>query len=198
MSEILAVTSGAEGRYAKALFSIALENKSLSVIENDLKNVKELIFSSSIFKDFIYSPLYNFEQQKNIILAISKKLNFSLEVSNLLLLMSKNRRLNLLSSLIKSFEILSRIDRGEIHAEVTSAVILSEDQEKEIKKVLKKNLGKEVILEVKIDNDIIGGLIFKIGSKMIDTSIKSKLFKLKTLMKEVGWWASKHQKFHLF
>ena len=186
MSEILAVTSGAEGRYAKALFSIALENKSLSVIENDLKNVKELIFSSSIFKDFIYSPLYNFEQQKNIILAISKKLNFSLEVSNLLLLMSKNRRLNLLSSLIKSFEILSRIDRGEIHAEVTSAVILSEDQEKEIKKVLKKNLGKEVILEVKIDNDIIGGLIFKIGSKMIDTSIKSKLFKLKTLMKEVG------------
>ena len=144
------------------------------------------MFSSSIFKDFIYSPLYNSDQQQKIILAISKKFKFSKEVTNLLLLMSKNRRLDLVSNFIESFEVLSRINRGEIHAEVISSVNLSEKQELEIKKVLKENLGKEVILEVKIDESIIGGLIFKIGSKMIDTSIKSKLFKLKTLMKEVG------------
>jgi len=186
LSEILAVTSGAEGRYAKALFSIALENKSLSNIENDLSKIKDLIHSSSIFKDFIHSPLYRVDQQQSIILVISKKFKFSKEVCNLLLLMSKNRRLNLLFNFIESFEVLSRIDRGEIHAEVISSTSLSENQEKEIKKVLKENLGKEVILEVKIDENIIGGLIFKIGSKMIDTSIKSKLFQLKTLMKEVG------------
>ena len=186
MSEILAVTSGAEGRYAKALFSIASENKNLKKIESDLLNLKNLTTSSGIFKNFLFSPMYNSSQQQEIILQISKKLKLTDEVKNILYLLCKNRRLNILINLIKSFEALSRMERGEIHAEVVSHEKISNKQEKTIKDILKKKLGKEVILEVKVDEKIIGGLIFKIGSKMIDTSIKSKLFKLKTLMKEVG------------
>ena len=186
MSEILAVTSGAEGRYAKALFSIALEKNNLKKIESDLSNIKNLVSSSNIFEKFLHSPLYNSYQQQEVISKISKKLKLTKEVNNLIFLLCKNRRLSLLFDLIKSFEALSRIEKGEIHAEVVSFEKLSKEQEKKIEDIFKKNLGKQVILEIIVDKSIIGGLIFRIGSKMIDTSTKSKLFKLETLMKEVG------------
>lgn len=186
MSEILAVTSGAEGRYAKALFSIASEENNLKKIESDLSKIKNLVISSNIFKNFLHSPMYSSYQQQEVISKISKKLQLTKEVNNLICLLCKNRRLNLLFNFIKSFEALSRIEKGEIHAEVISFEKLSKEQEKKIKEIFKKNLGKQVILEIKIDESIIGGLIFKLGSKMIDMSTKSKLFKLKTLMKEVG------------
>ena len=186
MSEFIALTSGAEGRYAKALFLICKDLKIVEAVETDLVRFESAIDENRNLQVVLFSPLYSRYEQTEVVEKILVKMKVAVQVINLLKLMANKRRLLLISPMISSFRALAQNERGEMLAEITSVKKLTKAQENSLQQVLKKNLGKDVRLKLSIDEAILGGLVIKLGSKMIDTSIRSKLLKLQTMMKEVG------------
>ena len=124
-------------------------------------------------------------EQESAILAISDKMGLSGLMKNSLGLLAVKRRLNILPSLIEEVKIYIAEDKGEVTVNVTSASALSEAQTQDLTKSLEKTIGKEIKIETSIDESLIGGLIVKVGSKMIDSSVRSKLTNLQNIMKEV-------------
>jgi F-type H+-transporting ATPase subunit delta len=173
-------------RYAKALFEIAEEKKAIekvekdfadiSVILNDFEDLQKVLKNSSLSKDTVHS----------IFAAILKKLSADKVTTEFCRLLGGNRRLVLLPEIIISFKAFVGESRGEISAEVTTAAPLTDVQKKDIAKQLKDATGKKVDFEEKIDEEIIGGLIIKIGSQMLDDSISGKLERLRVFQKEAA------------
>lgn len=142
--------------------------------------------TSEDFRDLIQSPIYTRDQQARSIAAIAKKMKLSPTMSSTLALMAEKRRLFVLPQLIETLRNIIAADKGEVTADVTSAKALTKGQAEKLAASLKKTTGKTVTLHQSVDESLIGGLIVKVGSKMIDTSIRSKLNSLQNVMKEVG------------
>jgi F-type H+-transporting ATPase subunit delta len=172
-------------RYATALFSDALAAKTLDEITNDIKSIEKMSKDSQDFENLIKSPVISRKDKLEVVRQISKKANFSELASNFLGLLAENNRLSVLEDIIEKFYSLVSEHKGELKVEVISAVELDEKQEIALSEKLKSDLKKDIVLEKKTDPKIIGGLIIKIGSYMVDSSIKSKLKRLQLAMKGV-------------
>lgn len=180
------LTSGVAERYASSLFELALEEKAVDTVTADLDRFQAMLDESADLKRFISSPVFSAEDQLKAIVAISEKAGISGFFANFLKVVARNRRLFALPGMIKAFRIIAANQRGEISAEVTSAHALSAAQETELKAALKGVTGKDVAVDVTVDPSILGGLIVKVGSRQIDTSLRTKLSTLKLALKEVG------------
>ena len=170
-------------RYASALYDIAAESKCVDDILSDLKLLENCIKNSNQLKLLLKSPLIkSWEKLKIIENILAKKIKNNLTLT-FIKVISQNKRFQFLLSIISQFMNINAIKRGNILADVTSANQLSDIQKDEIKNQLKSKLGEKLSLNFKIDKKIIGGLIIKVGSKMIDSSLASKINKLNIAMK---------------
>ena len=178
--------SGVAERYASSLFELALEAGKVDAVSAALNGFDALIGESEDLKRLVQSPVFSAEDQVNAISAIADKLGVDALVVNFLKVVAGNRRLFALPGMIKAFAQIAAAHRGEITADVTSAHALTAEQETELKAALKSVTGKDVTLAVTVDPAILGGLIIKVGSRQIDTSLRTKLSTLKLALKEVG------------
>lgn len=180
------IIAGMAGRYALALFELALETKKLKKVEADLNAFAAMLEGSTDLQRLVRSPVFSAGDQQNAIAAIAKKAKISGITANFLELIAQNRRLFAVSDMIRAFHALTARHRGEVTAEVTSANALSTDQTKALKASLKAAIGQDVQLTSHVDAALLGGLVVKVGSRMIDTSLKTKLDNLQFALKEVG------------
>jgi F-type H+-transporting ATPase subunit delta len=178
--------SGVAGRYATALFELALEEKALEKVEADLNRFGEALDAFDDMERLVKSPVFSAEEQGRALAAILDKIEIDGLTKNFLLLVSKNRRLFAAPDMIRAFRAMLAAHRGETRAMVTAAAKLTEAQATALTQALKAALGKNVMLEQRVDPSLLGGLVIKVGSHMIDTSLRTKLISLKHAMKEVG------------
>jgi F-type H+-transporting ATPase subunit delta len=174
------------GRYAVALFELALEAKKLKQVERDLETFAALLDSSDDLTRLVRSPVFSTQEQQRALAAVLDKAGIKGVTANFLGLVVSNRRLFAVRDMIRAFRALLAQHRGEVTADVMSATKLSAAQTKSLKAALKSAVGQDVQIDAKVDEDLLGGLVVKIGSRMIDTSLRTKLNNLKFAMKEVG------------
>ncbi len=172
--------------YASALFDLAQGAKDIVGVEKALDGLLKLINGSEDFSGFLKSPVISGDAKSAVIVALVKKAKLKGTTANFLNLVAKNQRLFALPQMISQFKALAAKERGEVHADVTSAQPLSKAHQASLAKALKEKIGKDVTLEQHVDADLIGGLIVKVGSQMIDSSLRTKLTAMKIAMKEVG------------
>ena len=186
VSETASISTGIAARYASAVFDLANEGKGLKALETDITALEGAMNDSEDFRTLLTSPLYSRDEQAGAIAAVAKKMKLSATTSNVLGLLANKRRLFVLPQLVSTLRDRLAEERGEVTAEVTTAKAMTKAQSDKLAKTLKAQVGKTVTIKETVDESIIGGLIVKVGSKMIDTSIKSKLNALQNTMKEVG------------
>lgn len=186
MSEPASISNGISGRYATALFDLAKEEKTLPRLEKDVATLSEAIAASDDLSKLISSPVYTRVEMQAAITAVAKKIGLGDKLTNTLALMAQNRRLFVVPQLMNGLRALIAEHKGEVTAEVVSAKALTKAQSDKLAKALKAQVGKDVNVDATVDESLIGGMIVKVGSKMIDTSVKSKLAALQNTMKEVG------------
>lgn len=179
-------SSGVAGRYATALFELALEQQALDQVAVDLDRFNEALEAFDDLLRLVKSPVFSAEEQGRALAAILKELKIEGLTRNFLLLVAKNRRLFATPDMIRAFRAMLARHRGEMSATVTAAAKLTESQVTALRQALKAALGKEIILEERVDAGLLGGLVVKVGSRMVDTSLRTKLNSLKVAMKEVG------------
>jgi F-type H+-transporting ATPase subunit delta len=170
-------------RYATAVFELAAEERAIDALASDLARLKGLLGASPDLTRLVRSPMFSREEQAKGMEAVLKKAGLSALARNLVLLLAQKRRLFALLSVIRAFESLLARHKGEVAAEVTSARALSPSQAAELKRVLKDKLGREPRLELRVDPALLGGLKLKLGSRMIDSSLRTKLEGLRAAMK---------------
>jgi F-type H+-transporting ATPase subunit delta len=178
--------SGVAERYASSLFELALETGSIDKVGADLDRFQALMDESDDLRRLVVSPVFSAEEQQKAVSAVADKAGISGTVLNFLKVVAGNRRLFALPGMIRSYRQIAAAHRGEVTAEVTSAHALTAAQETELKSALKGVTGKDVAIAVSVDPSILGGLIVKVGSRQIDTSLRTKLSTLKLALKEVG------------
>nr|WP_302897187.1 F0F1 ATP synthase subunit delta [Mesorhizobium sp. LMG 17147] len=178
--------SGVAERYAGSLFELALQTNSVASVEADLNRFEAMLEGSADLSRLIRSPVFSSEDQAKAIAAIADKAGIAGLTGNFLRVVAQNRRLFAVPGMIKAFRQIAAEHRGETAAEVTSAHALTPAQETELKAALKSVAGKDVAITVTVDPSLLGGLVVKIGSRQIDTSLKTKLNSLKLALKEVG------------
>jgi len=186
VSEPVSISTGIASRYATAVFELAKEAKSLKALEADIDTLDGALKESADFRTLISSPLYARDEQATAVAALSKKMGLSDILANTLNLMAAKRRLFVLPQLVETLRLALADEKGEVTAEVTAAKALTKAQQDALAKTLKASVGKDVKINMAVDESLIGGLVVKVGSKMIDTSIRSKLNALQNSMKEVG------------
>ncbi len=179
--------SGMAGRYARALFELALDSKSVDAVKADLEKFDALIAESSDLRRLVRSPVFGAEEQGKALAAVLDKVGIGGLAGNFLKLITANRRLFAVGDMIRGFRKLVARWKGEVTAEVTVAEKLSDARLEELKSALKAITGEKAVdLNVKIDPAIIGGLTVKLGSRMVDSSLRTKLNAIKHAMKEAG------------
>ncbi|MDQ0456610.1 F0F1 ATP synthase subunit delta [Rhizobium paknamense] len=186
MADTSQLTSGVAERYASSLFELALEAGAIDTVAADLKRFQAMIDESADLKRLVLSPVFTADQQLAAISALSAKAGIAGLTGNFLRVVTANRRLFAISGMISAYTLLVARHRGEVTADVASAHALSEEQQNELKEALKSVTGKTVLLNVTVDPSLLGGLIVKVGSRQIDTSLRTKLSTLKLALKEVG------------
>ncbi|MFN3293149.1 MAG: F0F1 ATP synthase subunit delta [Gemmobacter sp.] len=186
MSEPASISSGIAARYAQAVFDLAREDKALTALERDVDALDAALKASADLREAIASPLLTREDQGRAIAAVAAKMGVSALVANTLALMAQKRRLFVLPHLLADLRARIAAEKGEITAEVASATELTAEQAAALAATLQASVGKTVKLNATVDESLIGGLVVKVGSKMIDTSIRAKLASLQNAMKEVG------------
>ena len=179
-------TAGLAARYAAALFELADEAKQLDSAAADLRAIRALIAESADLRRLVRSPVLTRADQGKAIAAVLEKAGTSDLVRKFVGLVAENRRLFALDDMIAAFLADLARRRGEVTASVTSAAPLNEAQTAAITEALRRAVGGKVAIETHTDASLIGGLIVKVGSRMVDSSIKSKLQRLKLVMKGVG------------
>jgi F-type H+-transporting ATPase subunit delta len=175
--------SGVPGRYASALFELATEEKATEEVGRQLQAFGSAIEQSGDLRRLVRSPVYSSDDQIAALEGVAGELGISGTTLNFLKLAAKNRRLGALPDMIKAYATILNQSRGEIAGEVTSAQPLTEQQLSDLKAALKSSLGSDVALATRVDSSILGGLIVKVGSRMMDNSLKTKLQTLKIAMK---------------
>lgn len=174
---------GLAGRYANALFELAQESGSVDAVSGDLTALRRAMDASPDLARLVKSPVFGAEDQVRALSAVLEKMGVNAITRKFVLLMASKRRLSALSGAIKGYESLVAKSRGETEAEVTAPRALSDAEMNELKAVLKSKLGKEPRLHAKVDPSLLGGLVVKVGSRMIDSSLRTKLDGLRAAMK---------------
>lgn len=178
--------SGVAKRYASALFELAVSDNKIAACEKDLARFDALLNGSDDLMRLVRSPVFGADEQASAIAAVLTKAKIGGLVGNFIKVAAGNRRLFVVPEMVRAFAALLAEHRGEVTAEVTVAEPLTAAQTKQLKATLKSVVGKDVSLETSVDASIIGGMIVKIGSQQIDTSLRTKLSSLKLALSEVG------------
>jgi F-type H+-transporting ATPase subunit delta len=186
VAESVSISTGIAARYAAALFEISKDEGALKTLEADAAALADALAVSPELTAMIASPVVAREEQGNAMAAVAAKLGLSTLTSNTIALMAAKRRLFVLPQMVADLRARIANEKGEVTAEVTSATALTAAQAKTLAATLKAKVGKDVILNTTVDESLIGGLIVKLGSTMIDTSVKARLAALQNAMKEVG------------
>ena len=177
--------SGMAGRYASALFELALEQKAIDAVKADLENFDGLLTGSADLTRLVRSPVFSADGQTRALAAVLDKVGISGLAAKFLKLVAAKRRLFAVRDMIRAFRALVARHKGEVPTHVTVAEKLNDMHLDALKSALKSVTGgKDIDLEVKIDPTIIGGLIVKVGSRMVDSSLRTKLNAIKFAMKE--------------
>ena len=177
---------GVSGRYATALFELARDEKSIDAVKADLDKFAALLAESDDLKRLVRSPVFAAEAQLKALSAVLDRAGISGISANFLNVLTANRRLFAVADVVRAFDALVAKFKGEASADVTVAEALSDKNLDALKTALKSVTGKDVALNVKIDPSIIGGIIVKLGSRMVDSSLRTKLNSIKHAMKEAG------------
>jgi F-type H+-transporting ATPase subunit delta len=175
--------TGLTGRYANAVFELAQEQGLVDVVAADLAALKSTIASSPDLARLVKSPLFGHEDQARALKAILEKMGVNPLTTKFLLTLTSKRRLFAVDGVIAAYDRLVARLKGEVQAQVTSAHALSSAQTAELKSVLKTKLGREPRLDTRVDPTLLGGLIVKVGSRMIDSSIRTKLAGIRAAMR---------------
>jgi F-type H+-transporting ATPase subunit delta len=179
------IVSGMAGRYATALFELARDEKMVDAVKTDIDRFAAMLGESEDLRRLVRSPVFGAEEQTKALGAVLDKAGITGLTANFLKLITANRRLFAVDAMIRGFRALVARHRGEINAEVTVAETLSGAHLDALKSALKSVTGgKEVDLNIKVDPAIIGGLTVKLGSRMVDSSLRTKLNSIKLAMKE--------------
>jgi F-type H+-transporting ATPase subunit delta len=175
--------SNVGSRYAKALFDLASENKEIAAVEADLKSLKTALAESKDLRVLVGSPAFGAADKGKGLAAIAAKARFSDTTKKFLGLLAANGRASMLASVIAGFEEIASKARGAVSAQVTTAVPLSAAQSKGVAAALRQALGKDPEIETRVDPAILGGIKVRVGSRLFDASLKSKLDSLKFALK---------------
>jgi F-type H+-transporting ATPase subunit delta len=181
------IVSGMAGRYALALFSLAQDGHTTGEVAAALKTFDGLVAESADLQRLVRSPVFSAREQIKALDAILATAGISGPAANFIKLVAAKRRLFAIREMIADYQKLYDSERGVTHAEVTVAAPLADAHVAALKDALKEaTRGKEVDIAVRIDPSIIGGLVVRLGSRMVDGSLKTKLNAIRTRMKEVG------------
>ena len=183
MAEQAFGVSGLAGRYATALFELARERDALDAIAGDLGLLKAMLNESEALRRLVLSPVIAREDQGRAMVALVERADLGELTGNFVGLLASNRRLIALADMIAAYEMLLAAHRGEVTAEVLSARPLSEVQTDAVAAALKRVVGGDVRLTTSVDESLLGGLVVKLGSQMVDASLKAKLQSLELVMK---------------
>jgi F-type H+-transporting ATPase subunit delta len=178
------ITTGMAGRYATALFELALEQKAVDGVKVDLERFDALVADSDDLRRLVRSPVFTAEEQMRALRALLDQAGISGLAAKFLLLITSNRRLFAVRDMVKAYRALVARHKGEVRAQVTVAERLSDAHLATLKDTLKAATRQQVEIDVNVDPAIIGGLIVKLGSRMIDSSLRTKLNSIKFAMKE--------------
>ena len=178
--------SGVAGRYALALLELADDKKQLDEVAEDLRGLRTMVAESEDLRRLIRSPLFTRAEQAKVMAAILEKAGIGDLTRRFVLVVADNRRLFVLPQIIGAYLAELSRRRGEVTAEVLSAAELTEEQHAALVEALKSKIGGKVQVDVKVDKGLIGGLVVKVGSRMVDNSLRSKLQRLQLVMKGVG------------
>lgn len=180
------IVSGMAGRYANALFELARDDGTVDKVLTELTDFAGLLDSSADLRRLVASPVFSADEQARAIAAVLERVKVKGLTANFLALVARNRRLFAVRDMITAFKALVAADRGEVSAAVVSATPLNAGHVKSLKAAIKAALGNDVQIDATVDEGLIGGLIIKVGSRQIDTSLRTKLNNLKIALKEVG------------
>jgi F-type H+-transporting ATPase subunit delta len=176
--------SGVAGRYATALFDLARDANSIDTVKADLEGFDALVAESADLARLVRSPVFSADEQLNALSTVLERAGIGGLAAKFLELVTKNRRLFAVQDMVRAFGNLVAQHRGETTAQVTVAEAIRDDHVAALRNALKAVSGKEVDLKIKVDPAIIGGLVVKLGSRMIDSSLRTKLNSIKHAMKE--------------
>lgn len=183
MSSDIAGASGLAGRYATALYELAEADSKLDEVAGDLTSIRDMVDESADLERLLRSPVIARDDQVGAMDAILTEAGASELTKRFIGVVAQNRRLFALAAMIKQFQAILAQRRGELTAEVTAAQALSDKQRQAIEDGLKKAMGTKVAVDARVDEDLLGGLVVKIGSRMIDSSVKTKLQQLRLSMR---------------
>ena len=175
--------SGLAGRYAVALFELAQEQDALDVVAGDLHGLREMLADSADLTRLIRSPVLSREEQARALAAIGERAGFAPLTRQFLGVLAHKRRLFALPDVIEAYDAMLAEHRGEVGAELVSAVPLSDEQLDSVKQQLATAVGQAVKLSTAVDPSLLGGLIVRVGSRMFDASIRTKLHQLELVLK---------------
>lgn len=185
MAAELSIVSGMAGRYATALFELARDDKAIDAVKGDLEAFDALIAGNKDLERLVRSPVYGADEQSKALSAILDKAGIGGLAAKFLKVVASNRRLFAVREIIRAFRALVAKYKGEVTAQVTVAEPLNDANLNALKDAVKSVTGgKDIDFEVKVDPAIIGGLIVKVGSRMVDSSLRTKLNSIKFAMKE--------------
>ena len=180
------IVSGVPGRYATALFELAQEENAIEPVAADLSRFQKLLDESEDLRRLVRSPVFSAEDQLAALDAILARAEIGGLAANFIRLATRNRRLFAIADMIKAYRVLVAQSKGEVAAEVTSAEPLADAHLEELKAAIKASIGRDVDIALKIEPAILGGLIVKVGSRMVDNSLKTKLQNLRIAMKGIA------------
>jgi F-type H+-transporting ATPase subunit delta len=180
------IVSGVPGRYATALFELAQEEHVIESVAADLSRFQKLLDESEDLRRLVRSPVFSAEDQLAALDAILARAEIGGLAANFIRLVTRNRRLFAIADMIKAYRVLVAQSKGEVAAEVTSAEPLADAHLEELKAAIKASIGRDVDLALKIEPAILGGLIVKVGSRMVDNSLRTKLQNLRIAMKGIA------------
>jgi F-type H+-transporting ATPase subunit delta len=175
--------AGLAGRYATAVLELAQEEKSVDNVERDFEALKGLIAENPDLRNFIRSPIFSRAEHAKAMTAVLERIGACTLTAKFVLTLASKRRLFALADIVRSFVNLLARQRGEVQAQVTSARALSDAEVAELKSVLKSKLGRDPRIDVRIDATLLGGLVVQIGSRMIDSSLRTKLHGIRMAMR---------------
>ena len=180
------IQASLSGRYAVALFDLARDGNALDTVAGSLGAIKKAIAESADFKGLINNPVLSRDAAGKTIAAVASSMGIDALTTKFLGVLAQNRRLSQLPAVIRAYETLLSNHKGETRAEVTSAHPLDATQITALQQSLRARVGREVAVDAKVDPAILGGLVVKIGSRMVDSSLRTKLNSIKHAMKEAG------------
>ncbi|MGB0630873.1 MAG: F0F1 ATP synthase subunit delta, partial [Alphaproteobacteria bacterium] len=175
MPSTSSVVSGVAGRYAAALFELAEEQKNLDDIAADAASIRALLAESADLRRLVASPVIGREEQGKAVAAVLEKAGITEMTRNFVGVVAKNRRLFALDDMCVAYRNLLASRRGEMTAEVTSARPLTDAQHASLEQELRTAMGSKITLDVSVDQSLLGGMVVKVGSRMVDSSLKTKL-----------------------